>query len=121
MDKCELEKTSIEWFGNIFSAQGMSKDPRRVEAIRSLKTPKDKKGVKSFLQTVQFCQPFLRPEDGRSYADVTKPLRRLTSDNVKFEWDRDCEKSFRELKHMLCSDKSIGLLGSRKRDNAVGG
>ena len=53
--KCELGKQSVEWFGWIFNKQGMSKDPKRVETILNWPTPQDKKAVKSFLQTVQFC------------------------------------------------------------------
>ena len=46
---------------------------------------------------------FMRPGAGRTYSDVTAPLRRLTVKSVKFVWDKQCQKSFDELKTLLCS------------------
>ena len=82
----------MKWFGMIYSKQGMSKDPEKMEQISKWKPPKDKAGVKSFLQTIQFCKSFLKPKGGKTYADVTRPLRHLTSKSVRFEWTRLPEK-----------------------------
>ena len=49
----------------------------------------------------------MKPDDGRSYADITHPLRRLTALNVKFVWNKDCERSFKELKTLLASDRVL--------------
>ena len=77
--KCLLGMPQVKWFGMIYSKQGMSKDPEKMEQVSRWKAPTDKSGVKSFLQTIQFCKSFLKPKDGRTYADVTWPLRRLTN------------------------------------------
>ena len=82
----------------------MSKDPEKMEQVSRWRAPTDKSGVKSFLQTIQFCKSFLKPKDGRTYADVTRPLRQLTNKSVRFKWDKDCQKSFEELKELLTSD-----------------
>ena len=89
----------VKWFGMIYSKQGMSKDPEKMEQVSKWKAPTDKSGVKSFLQTIQFCKSFLKPKDER-----TRPLRRLTNMSVRFKWDEDCQKSFKELKELLTSD-----------------
>ena len=80
-------------------------DPERKQFIREWKRPVDKKEVKSFLQTVAFCRVFMRPADGRSYADVTGPLRQVISKYAKFVWTKQCEASFQELKDLLISDR----------------
>ena len=46
----------------------------------------------------------MKPEGGRTYSDVTKPLRLLTTKHSKFVWSKACEESFQELKDLLCSD-----------------
>ena len=51
----------------------MKVDPEKVRVIRDWPRPKDKTGVKSFLQTVQFCKVFMRPRGDRMYVDVTTP------------------------------------------------
>ena len=35
---------------------------------------------------------------------MTRPLRKLTDWKVMFVWSKECEYSFQELKHLLCSD-----------------
>ena len=42
---------------------------------------------------------------GETYADVTKPLRLLTSKQNKYDWTTDCARSFKKLKDLLCSEQ----------------
>ena len=70
----------------------------QMKMIREWPAPADKSEVKSFLQTTQFCSVFMRPGKGRTYSDVTRPLRRLTNWKAKFVWSKECESSFREMK-----------------------
>ena len=89
-EKCQFGKEEVKWFGHVFSKQGMSPDPEKVEAIRQWKAPRDKAGVKSFLQTAQFCSVYMRGEGGETYSDLTKPLRELTKKGVHFKWGEKC-------------------------------
>ena len=91
----------VTWFGMIFSKQGMSPDPEKVQIIKDWPVPEDKAAVKSFLQTCQFSQEFMRPGAKRTYSDVTLPLRRLTAMNVRFKWTPECQQAFQELKELL--------------------
>ena len=97
-EKCEFGVQQVLWFEHIFSKEGMSPDPEKVNHIRNWPPPKDKSEVKSFLQTVQFCAAYMRPGGSR-----TEPLRVLTNKNVWFKWTKECQKSFEELKSLLCS------------------
>ena len=103
-DKCKLGQNSVKWFGHIFSKQGMSPDPEKVETIKQWPEPKDKSEVKSFLQTVQFCAPYMRMGGEETYSDVTGPLRKLTRHGVHYKWTEECGKSFQKLKNQLSSD-----------------
>ena len=53
----------------MFSKEGMSPDPEKVEHIKSWLEPKDKSEVKSFLQTVQFVAPYMRVGPKETYSD----------------------------------------------------
>ena len=53
-EKCKLGQQAVMLFGHIFSRQGMSADPAKVDHIKAWKPPQDKAEVKSFLQTIQF-------------------------------------------------------------------
>ena len=91
------------WFGHIYSKQGMSPDPAKVDHIKAWPAPTSKDEVKSFLQTVQFVAQFMRSEEGTPHADVTAPLRHLTKQHVRFDWTRECNRAFKELKKRLSS------------------
>ena len=105
MRKCLFGKQEVKLFRNIYTKYGMSADPDKVSMIKAWQRPVDKPGVKSFLQTVQFCQVFMRPGGGKTYSDITLPLRKMTAKNVRFKWMTECEESFQELKTLLTSDK----------------
>ena len=85
-EKCKFGVKQVNWFGMIFDKQGMRPDPAKVQIIKAWPRPTDKTSVKS---TVQFCQVFMRPGAGKTYADVTHPLRRLTAKSVQFKWTKE--------------------------------
>ena len=92
----------------------MSADSAKVRLIKHWKRPEDKAGVKSFLQTAAFGQVFMRPGAGRTYADVTLLLCRLTAKSVRFEWTADCESSFQGLKELLSSEQVMGYFDPQR-------
>ena len=105
-EKCHLGKQRVIWFGHIFSKQGMSPDPAKVEHIKGWAAPQDKQGVKSFLQTCQFVSQYMRDSEGPPYADVTAPRRNLTRKNTHFVWSPESQESFEEVKRRI-SDKTV--------------
>ena len=56
----------------------------------------------------------MRPGAGRTYADVTHPLRRLTAKSVQFKWTQECDKAFNELKQLLTSDQVMAYFDPQK-------
>ena len=105
-EKCKFGQQSIMWFGHIFSKQGMSPDPAKVAHIKAWPAPQNKDKVKSFLQTVQFVAAYMRSDHGTPHASVTAPLRKLSHNHVRFEWTKECQATFEELKSRL-SDKTV--------------
>ena len=106
LEKCKLGQQSVMWFGHIYSKQGMSPDPAKVEHIKVWPAPKSKEEVKSFLQTVQFVAQYMRDGKGKPHAHVTAPLRYLTRQHVRFDWTRECQQAFNELKRRI-SHKTV--------------
>ena len=54
-EKCRFGVAEVLWFRHIYDRHSTQVDPEKVQIIRDWTRPKDKAGVKSFLQTVQFC------------------------------------------------------------------
>ena len=61
---------------------------------------------------VQFLKTFMvlyMFELGRTYQDITAPLRMLTKQNVHFKLTQVCQKLFKEIKEVLCSAKAMAM------------
>ena len=114
-EKCHLGQREVIFFGHVFSKEGMSPDPEKVEHIKSWPEPKEKSEVKSFLQTVQFVAPYMRVGPRETYSDVTKPLRELTRHGKHFRWDEECRSSFRRLRDLLAADSVLVNYDPKRR------
>ena len=77
--KCEFNKSSLSFFGFVFSKEGISPDPDKVRAIHNMSPPKSVPEVQSFLGMATYCAKFIP-----SFSDISQPLRELTRKNVRF-------------------------------------
>ena len=58
-EKCEFEKTSVEYLGVIISHDSVNMDPMKVAGVSEWPTPSNKKEVQSFLGFVNFYRRFI--------------------------------------------------------------
>ena len=70
--KCEFSVTKVEVLGHVVSAEGISTDPQKVEAIRNLPTPKNITEVRSSLGMINHVSKF-----AKHLASKSKRLREL--------------------------------------------
>ena len=94
--KCHLFCTTVTYLGHVVSADGVSTDPAKVQAINDWPRPKCKKEVRSFIGLASYYRKFVR-----GFAEIASPLHMLTAKSAKFQWSEDCENSFQELKRRL--------------------
>ena len=78
-DKCQFYMPRIEFFGMVFSAQGMSPDHAKVKAIKQANPPTSVSDVRSLLGMTNYVSRFIR-----NYADIVAPFRDLTHKGVEF-------------------------------------
>ena len=103
--KCEFNKSSLSFFGFVFSKDGVSPDPDKVKAIHDMAPPKSATEVRSFLGMATYCTKFIP-----SFSDVSYPLRNLTKKDVRFQWSQEHQASFEKIKEMLTSEKTMAYL-----------
>lgn len=83
-DKCQIGKSVVKWFGNIYPKFGVSPDPQKCAIIKDWPTPKSTSEVKSFLQTIQFNSKIFGEEPRKlSYLELTEPLLILNKEACK--------------------------------------
>ncbi|CAG2246096.1 unnamed protein product [Mytilus edulis] len=69
-----------------------------VQSISSWKIPENVKEVQQFLGLCNYYRRFIL-----HFSEIASPLTQLTGKNVKFEWTKDCEAAFTQLKNALMS------------------
>ena len=94
--KCHYNKTSLEFYGLIFSKDGVKPDPKLVSDFVNASCPQNASDVRSLLGMAQYCAKFV--ED---YATITELLRELTQKNVKFVWKAKHQQVQDELEQIL--------------------
>ena len=104
--KCNFGKTSVAWFGWIFSKDGISADPRKTKSIVEAGRPQSTDDVKSFLQACQFNARFMLESD-QAYAQLTEPLREQTKKNARFPWTPECEQCYQDIVKAMTSDTAL--------------
>ena len=86
----------MHFLGHVISAEGVSVDQSKIEAVSSWKTPGNGAEVRSFLGLAGYYRRFVK-----DFAKIARPLTSLTKKTVRFVWDDRCESAFRELKRRL--------------------
>ena len=81
-DKCEFGQTSVKFYGNIVSDQGLKPDPKKVDIIVKMPVPKDKTQLASFLRMCQYLSPYIP-----RLSDVTSTLRELNKKECRFSME----------------------------------
>ena len=109
-DKCQFYMPRIEFFGMIFSGQGMSADPAKIEAIKQADAPSSVSDVRSLLGMANYVSRFIR-----NYADIVAPLRDLTHKGAEFKWQEVHQQALDQLKCSLTSDDVMAYFDPRKK------
>jgi hypothetical protein len=73
-EKCEFEKSSIEYLGVIISHDHVEMDLVKVAGVADWPTPETKKDVQQFLSFTNFYRRFIK-----GFSDDARPLFDLTS------------------------------------------
>ena len=103
-EKCQFSMNQLEFMGHLISHRGIGPTKTRVEAIANAREPKSVAEVRSFLGLVNFCARFIP-----NFASVCEPLRRITKQNVEFEWKTEQQEAFQKLKQSLCDAETLAF------------
>ncbi|GJX20316.1 reverse transcriptase [Tanacetum coccineum] len=102
--KCDFWLGQVAFLGHIVSADGISMDPAKVEAITKWPRPTTVMEVRSFLGLAGYYRRFVE-----GFSLLALPLTKLMRKGEKFVWNEEREKSFEELKRRLVSSPILTL------------
>ncbi|GFU88767.1 retrovirus-related Pol polyprotein from transposon 412 [Trichonephila clavipes] len=96
--KCKFFQKEVNYLGHIISAEGVRTDPEKVSAVKNWKRPENLRELRSFLGLCTYYQKFVK-----GFSNIARPLHKLTESKQKFQWTKECEDSFLQLKEALTS------------------
>nr|GFC84350.1 putative reverse transcriptase domain-containing protein [Tanacetum cinerariifolium] len=102
--KCGFWLGQVAFLGHIVSADGITMDPAKVEAITKWPRPTTVTEVRSFLGLAGYYRRFVE-----GFSLLALPLTKLMRNGEKFVWNEEREKSFEELKRRLVSSPVLTL------------
>jgi hypothetical protein len=98
--KCAFGVSAGNFLGFIVHEKGIEKDPKKIEAIQSVKAPTCKNDLQKFLGKVNYLRRFICNLSGK--VNAFTPLLRLKND-VDFTWGAKQQEAFDEIKSYLTS------------------
>ena len=96
-DKCVFGVTGGKFLGFLVDERGIEANPNKIRAIQDMKSPRSVKEFQKLTGCVAALGRFLSKS-----ADKCSPFFK-TLKQSKFEWTREAEESFRQLKEHLSS------------------
>ena len=99
--KCVFAKSEVKYLGHILSGEGVTVDPKTVEAVSQFPVPTTVKELQSFLGLATYYCRFCR-----SFADVAAPLTKLLRKDTPFVW-RPGTLFIKASQHLRCRKCSL--------------
>lgn len=108
LSKCDFFRSEVAYLGHIISAEGVSTDPKKIEAVAQWPQPTSVTELRSFLGFASYYRRFVE-----GFAKFAAPLHRLVAEagGVKSRgragpsfaggWTLECQQSFETLKGKL--------------------
>ena len=96
--KCNFLRHEVAYLGHVVSDKGVTADPAKVERVASWPIPTTTKDVQRFLGFAGYYRRFIQ-----NFADIARPLHRLTEQYAAFKWSDESQSAFEELKQRLIS------------------
>ncbi|GKC55706.1 putative mitochondrial protein [Tanacetum coccineum] len=101
--KCYFSVPQVEYLGHIISAQGVSTDLSKIEAMQKWPIPSTLKQLRGFLGLTGYYRMFIK-----DYASISQPLVALTKKDT-FKWNPSAELAYHKLKEAMVQAPMLAL------------
>ena len=81
LSKCQFWLDRVTILGHVISAEGVSVDPQKIEAMVNWKPPKNVSEVRRFLGLARYYREFVE-----GFSRIAAPLTKLIRKDVKYDW-----------------------------------
>ena len=110
-EKCSFANKEINFWGVIFSTDGMRPDPAKVDALDFITASTNKDDLLSFLCKMQSNSDFIK-----NFAQKAAPLHELICKNTHFKWKLTHQQCFEELLQSFKKDTLLRYFDIKKEN-----
>ena len=103
-EKCEFEKSEIEYLGMLIREGQVLMDPVKTKAVTTWPTPQNLKDVRGFIGFANFYRRFIK-----DFSKICRPLHDLTKKDTPFVWGQKQQEAFDALKTAFTSDPILAV------------
>ena len=108
-NKCELRKSTLNYFGHDLSADGISPDPGKVKAIRELPAPTNVQELRRVIGMINYLGRFIP----NLAAEIHPVTELLMSDRV-WTWGHSQQDTFTKVKEKTSSSTVLTFYDPKK-------
>jgi hypothetical protein len=98
LDRCDFWLKEVTFLGHVVSSKGIFVDSQKVKVVLRWERPTTVTEICSFLGLAGYYRRFIE-----GFSTIATPLTRLTRKNIRWEWSKECDESFQELKSRLAT------------------
>ena len=96
LQKSQFFVEKVKFLGYVISNKGLQMDQARVDSIKQMPDPDNKRKVQIFLGICNYFRQFIK-----GFASIAEPLYKLLRKNTKFEWTEKQKQAVQILKERL--------------------
>ena len=91
--------------GFVISLEEITIDPGRIEAIKAIVLPHNKKVMQSFLGKINFVRRFIS-----DFREIVKPPQDMINKDFNFKWTKERREAFEKIKETIAKASTLWSL-----------
>jgi len=104
-EKCVWKTKKIGFLGVVIGPNRIEIEAEKVERVLGWPEPKNVKDVRKFLGLANYYRRFIK-----DFAQVARPMNILTRKDEKWQWGKEQQKAFNELKQVFTTKPVLAAL-----------
>ena len=101
-EKIQFKQSQVSSYGHCWWKQGISPDPKKIEALNHMEFPPDKETMRSFLRIINYLNMY-----SALSAHLTAPLSELTLQAVDYKPSKVHYENFNRLKMAVSNMRAL--------------
>ena len=102
VEKIQFKQSQVSFYGHIWSENGISPDPKKIQALKHMEFPPDKETMRSFLGMINYLNRY-----SALSAHLAAPLSSLTYQATDYKPGKTHLENFQQLKMEISNMKAL--------------